>query len=142
MQEKDKLSAKSHDSPVSEPGFIRRADFSGQIPPTPQGELEAAIQELNDHKDEWAKLGLPKRIRILNQILEDLWSVKKRWVSLSVEAKGTNANAYAQAEEWVFVTCIFRMVRLLGKSLRQIQKFGRPRIPGPITIRPGGQVVA
>lgn len=142
MQEKDLLSTISHDNPIPEPGFIRRDDFSGQIPPTPQGELDTAIQELDDHKDEWAKLELRARIRILNQILEDLWSVKERWVSLSVEAKGTNANAYAQAEEWAFVTAVFRIVRLLGKSLGQIQKFGRPRIPGPITIRPGGQVVA
>jgi len=142
MQEKDTLSANSHDSPILEPGFIRRADLSGQIPPTPQGELDAAIQELNDHKDEWAKLELAERIRILDQILEDLWSAKERWVSLSVEAKGTKANEYAQAEEWAFVAIIFRMLRLLGKSLRQIQKFGRPQIPGSITIRPGGQVVA
>jgi acyl-CoA reductase-like NAD-dependent aldehyde dehydrogenase len=136
------LSKNQMDASLPAYGFIRRADFSGEIPPTTQREINAAVRELNDRKEDWGKLELPERIKILGQILENLWFVKERWVSLSVEAKGTRGNTYAEAEEWAIFTNVFRMVRLLRKSLRQIQENGRPVIPGPMSVRPDGQVVA
>ena len=124
------------------PGFIRRKDISGEIPPTSKGEMEIAIRELNDKKDEWVQLELPERIRILERVLDDLWSVSERWASLSIEAKDARGNAFAEAEEWAFITNVLRMARLLQKSLVQIQKHGRPRIPGPVSLHPDGQVIA
>jgi acyl-CoA reductase-like NAD-dependent aldehyde dehydrogenase len=142
MDERSVLPDFQNNTRIPAPGFIRRQDFSGEILPTPRNEIDTAIQDLNAKKGDWVKVDLSERIKILDQILEDLWSVAERWVSLSIEAKGTRGNTFAEAEEWAFITNVLRMARLLRKSLRQIRKNGRPIIPGPVSLRPDGQVVA
>ena len=128
--------------PTLDPGFIRRPDEMATMPPSSKAEINAALAELQAKKDAWVNLDLRERLAILNQILEDLWAVAGQWVSVSVEAKGTGGNAYAEAEEWAMFSAVLRNVRLLGKSLRAIEKHGCPLIPGPITTRPSGQIVA
>jgi acyl-CoA reductase-like NAD-dependent aldehyde dehydrogenase len=119
-----------------------RIDKSGVIPPTPQAELDAAVDELEAHKDLWMKLDLNERISILDQILLDLHAVNEEWVTASIQAKGLKGNNYGEAEEWALMAYVYRTVRLLGESLRDIQRHARPQIPGPIDTLPNGQVRA
>jgi len=134
---KPQIDAKNH-----EPGSIARIDQSGGLPPTSQAELDAAVDELAAQKDSWANLELSERITILDQILVDLHAVGEKWVTSSIHAKGLEGNDYGQAEEWALLAYVYRTVRLLGESLRDIQRYGRPQIPGPIDTLPNGQVRA
>jgi len=130
------------DRNVFEPGSLSRFDESGGIPPTPNLELDAAVAELQAHKDLWVNLELSERINILDQILVDLHAVGEEWVSASIQAKGTQGNNFAEAEEWALLAYVLRNVRLLGESLRDIQSSGRPQIPGSVDTLADGQVRA
>jgi acyl-CoA reductase-like NAD-dependent aldehyde dehydrogenase len=123
-------------------GFIRRPDELGTAPRSSEEEMDAALIDLQENKNAWIKMDLQERIAFLDRIRDDLRSVADQWIAVSTEAKGTRGNAYAEAEEWAMLAIVLRNVRLLGKSLRAIREHGRPRIPGPVTTRPTGQVVA
>lgn len=127
---------------VYEPGSMAKIDKPGAMPPTPQGELDTAVAELDAHKDSWTNLDLNERISILDQILVDLHTVSEEWVASSIQAKGIKGFDFGVGEEWAYMAYVFRAVRLLGKSLRDIQRYGKPQIPGPIDTLPNGQVRA
>jgi hypothetical protein len=93
--------------------------------------LDESIATLKAHKDEWAKLSIPKKQKYLRGIVERQASVADRQVAAAVEAKGI-PKGY----------CTMRYANLLLKTLDQIALHGRP-VPGSRTIRArsGGQVV-
>lgn len=128
-------------SPDMNSGFIRRPDEIGVVSRSPREDIDRALRELQENKEMWVNLELRERIAILDRVREDLRAVADEWVSVSIEAKGTRGNAYAEAEEWAFVAYVLRNIRLLGKSLRAIRKYGRPFIPGPVIRRHDGQTV-
>lgn len=128
--------------PVFEAGVLGRADAFGGIPPTPRAALDTAVDELKAHKDLWARLYLRARIALLDQILADLYEVREDWTAACIQAKGVQGDRFAEAEEWAMFAYVLRAVRLLGQSLRAIQRQGRPQIPGPIARMPNGQVKA
>jgi len=45
-------------------------------------------------------------------------------------------------EEKIFLGSIFGLLSSMRKSLREIEKYGRPRIAGPVAVNSNGQVVA
>lgn len=127
---------------ANEPDSSARTDNFGGALPTPQAELDAYVTELQANKETWATLELDERIEILDAILIDLNAVGDEWVSASILAKGNQGNDAAEAEEWTMLSYALRLVRLLGESLRDIQRSGRPQIPGSLDTLPDGQVRA
>lgn len=113
----------------------------GNIPPSFQEGLEAALKTLNENKNIWATMKIEDRIALLDQIKLDLVKVSDLWMDKTFEAKGINSNPFGQIEERVIFASLFRMLRVLRKSLSDIQKYGRPKIPGSIQLAPNGQVV-
>ncbi len=97
---------------------------------------------LQTNKDAWMELGIDERIAILDEIKQDMMKVADSWISASIKAKDFPVRSNGEGEEWLTLAGVFRYVRLLRQSLIDIQKHGRPQIPGPITIRSDGQVVA
>lgn len=125
-----------------EPGFIRRPEILADIKIRDRDELDAALVELDANKQAWVEMPIGERIAILDQILDDMHKVAEDWVSLCVNAKSTHDNAYGVAEEWAYVAAVLRLVRLLKRSLHQIQKSGLPVIPGAVESHRNGQIVA
>ncbi len=123
---------------VGSPNFAELVD-AYQV--TSQAQIDHLLSTLQEHKDDWAQLGIMERLSILDEIRKDLLAVKDRWIHAEFEAKGI-AQTMFEAEEWVILATVFRAVQKLQRSLVEIQKHGRPRIPGPITSMPNGQVVA
>ena len=101
-----------------------------------------ALAVLQAHKDAWAVLGIPERIAILDEIAHDMLKVADRWIDVSLDAKSIPRNTLGEAEEWVLCATIMRALRLFCRSLIEIRHYGRPQIPGRVTTRPDGQVVA
>jgi acyl-CoA reductase-like NAD-dependent aldehyde dehydrogenase len=112
------------------------------IPPSSQNEMDQALNTLTTHKDEWAMLDIPGRIALLDQIKQDLSKVENRWITACMAAKGTQAETMAEGEEWWSLNLIYRQIRFLRKALQDIARLGKPQIPGKVTMRPNGQVVA
>lgn len=49
--------------------------------PSTQVEMDQAIDLLLTHKDTWAKMNIPERIALLDQIKQDMLRVEERWIS-------------------------------------------------------------
>ncbi len=118
-------------------------DVAGSVPPTSRAGLDRAVAELTAGKNEWAALDLVPRLALLERLHADCARVAERWVAAAVRAKGIAPGTPTEAEEW-FGGPLFllRHLRLLRRSLADIARFGRPRIPGRVTTLPNGQVAA
>ena len=88
-------------------------------------------------------LDITARIDILDALRRDFGRVARRWVEACLEAEHIPAANPLAGEEWIAGPyLVLRNMRLLQQALRQVREQGHPRIPGPVTTRGDGQVVA
>ncbi len=116
--------------------------MNSQITPSSQDQIDQALEILNAHKDAWTALEIQERIVILDEIMADLPKVYDRWISYGMQAQSLSPKTFGEAEHMFIFASIYRTVRLLRQSLKDIERAGRPRIPGPTRTRSNGQVVA
>ena len=115
----------------------------GAFPPTPKGEMDQALTELTAHKNEWVKVSLTDRLSILRELTHDFSGVAARWADAVRRAEGIPAGTPTAGEEWLAGPyMVVRNLRLLAVALEEMQRLGKPRVPGPVRTRPDGQVVA
>ena len=118
------------------------ADFIEPSNTTPKDEIDAMLRRLDERKNGWARLPITDRLQILDEIQTDLSRIKEEWIEAELAAKGIVAGGTGEAEEWGILATMFRMVRILRQSLVEIRSHGRLKFPGPLTTRPGEQIVA
>ncbi|MBN1991135.1 MAG: aldehyde dehydrogenase [Anaerolineae bacterium] len=112
-------------------------------PPPSQPALDAAVETLQARKEAWVAVGVQERIDLIDTLIDHLAAIAEPWVALCCEAKGISINHPAAIEEWLGGPyLVLQNLRLLRQSLLDIETYGHPRIPGPVTVRPNGQVVA
>jgi acyl-CoA reductase-like NAD-dependent aldehyde dehydrogenase len=129
-------------APMSEPGLFARPDQGGSMPATTRNKLDDALLALQSGKEAWVQMDLAERLALLEELVAGVCGVRDWWWSLCVDAKGVRGDVIGEAEEWASLAHVFRLIGLLSASLRDIQRYGRPQIPGPLYARPDGQVVA
>ncbi|HEY2981240.1 MAG TPA: hypothetical protein VGJ22_08675, partial [Anaerolineales bacterium] len=112
------------------------------IPPSTQAEIDRALEILAARKDAWAMMDIAGRIALLDQVKADLPKIEKRLMLAGMAAKGTRPETLAEGEEWYSITVVYRNMRFLRKALQDIARYGKPRIPGKVTTRANGQLVA
>jgi acyl-CoA reductase-like NAD-dependent aldehyde dehydrogenase len=113
------------------------------LPPTPLPELDAAVARARESKDHWAMTDVRERIRLCDEMAHATLETAPRWVASAVRAKGIPPGSPSEGEEWLGgPALVLRNLRLLAQALRDIERQGKPRIPGGVTTRPNGQVVA
>ncbi len=116
---------------------------SGSIAPSTRDEMDAAVQALQSHKNEWVSLPVNKRIALIDRLIKDFAAIAPRWVDACARAKSIAADSPAIGEEWgAGVWPVLRNLRLLREALVDIEATGHPKIPGPVTTWPDGHVVA
>lgn len=113
-----------------------------KLPPSSQEEIDKALAVLSANKDAWATMDIPGRIALLDQIKQDMRQVENRWIAAAFAAKGSEPETLDEAADWYSFTAIYRYLRFLRKALQDIQQYGKPKIPGKISTRSNGQVVA
>jgi acyl-CoA reductase-like NAD-dependent aldehyde dehydrogenase len=118
------------------------ASVDKTIQSSSQAEMNQALAILTNHKDAWVMMDIPGRIALLDQVKQDLLKVEKRWIAACMAAKGAVSETMAEGEEWYSITVTYRNIRFLRKALQDILQFGKPKIPGKVTTRANGQVVA
>jgi acyl-CoA reductase-like NAD-dependent aldehyde dehydrogenase len=112
------------------------------IAPSSQAEMDQALAVLTTHKNDWANMDIPGRIALLDQMKQDLSKVEKRWITEAMATKDAHAETLAEGEEWWNLMLVYRHLPFLRKALQDIAQFGKPQIPGKVTTRPNGQVIA
>ena len=115
----------------------------GSIPSSTRDEMDAAVQVLQLNKNEWVSLPVSKRIDLIDQLIRGFSAIAPRCVAASAQAKNIALDSPVISEEWnPGVWPVLRNMRLLWEALVDIETRGWPKIPGPVTTRPNGQVVA
>ena len=128
---------------ASEPGTRIPQILTGAGRASSRAEMDAAMAALQEHKAAWTAVGVPERISLIGELMERFLAVADRWAALGVEAEGLDPEHPGSGEEaLVGPYFILRNLRLLRESLLDIQTHGRPRIPGAVRTRAGGQVTA
>ena len=112
------------------------------IQPSSFAEIDQALSILTNHKDKWVKLDIPGRIALLDQIKQDMPKVEERWMAAGIIAKESRPETLDVAGDQYSFTMIYRYLRFLRKALQDIEQFGKPKIPGKVSKRESGQVVA
>lgn len=104
--------------------------------------MDAAVQSLQSRKEAWVGTPVSERLKLLDRMMKDSAAIACRWVDMSRQSKGMPVNA-ATADEWsVGPYALLKNLRGLRRSLDDINRYGSPKIPGPIVTQPDGQVVA
>ena len=104
--------------------------------------IDQAIQVLQEHKDAWVHVTVRERIALINQLIHDVLELAPRWVAASAQAKGFTQKSLLAGEEWGSgVFPILRNLQLIKRTLIDLDKKGKA-IPGPVTTRANGQVMA
>ena len=104
--------------------------------------MDESLQVLLAHRDRWAALDAPGRLAILEAVERGLHGVADRWVAAGLVAKHIPPATIGEGEEWGQLAALFHALRQLKQSMREIARFGQPRIPGPLYTRPDGRVIA
>jgi len=116
---------------------------TSSIVPSTQDEMDAAIQTLQQQKQAWVQLSASERVTIVESLITDFVAIAPRWVEAGTQAKGVNPDSPNVGEEWAAGAWpVVKQLNQLRKSLSEIAANGQPTIPGPVTTRPDGQVVA
>ncbi len=111
-------------------------------PPTPKEDLDKALEAVTAHKQEWVDLPLGERLDLVRRARKDFRGVQQRWSDLSVAAKGIDERTLGNDREWIEIATINRTHFVVERALRDIQRYGRPKVPGGYSTLPNGQVVA
>lgn len=113
------------------------------LPPSSTRIMDEAVTVLQEHKQQWARLEIAKRITIIETLLSDYAAIAESWVAAANRAKGIAPDSVTAGEEWLGgPLCINRNLRMLRQSLRDIQRQGRPLLAGAARVLPNGQVAA
>lgn len=115
----------------------------GSIVPSTQDEMDAAIATLQRQKQVWVGVSVSERITLVDKLIRDFAAIAPRWVETAIQAKGISPDSPIVGEEWgAGAWPVAKQLRQLRQALTDIAAGGQPKIPGPVSTRPGGQVVA
>ena len=120
-------------------GIPGHGEGAPALPPTPRQEIDRAVAELQARKAAWTAVPLGERRAMLARLRRDVVAVAERWAAAGAAAAGLPDAGEPLLTGPYFV---LRNLRQLEASLGDIQRCGAPRIPGPVRVRPGGQVAA
>ncbi len=125
------------------PGTPQHAEPEGTITSSSRQVIDVALRDLVARKDDWPKLGLADRRAIIGELAKDFSEVAELWAERTREAEGLPPHSPQAAEEWLAGPyMVMRNLKLLERSLEEIERYGQPRIPGPVATRDDGQVTA
>lgn len=130
------------DNPAFASGSFLYPAITGTISPTSQFEVDRAVSDLQEHKDDWVRLSIPDRLALIDELIHDFYSVSPRWVDAGLDPRGIRNNHAAIGTEWFVGPYItLRNLRSLRRSLKDIQSFGHPKVSGAVKVNRFQQVV-
>jgi acyl-CoA reductase-like NAD-dependent aldehyde dehydrogenase len=116
-----------------------RAGFAASSLP----DIDAAVAAVSSRRAEWQSLSVARRIELLDRMIADTYSIASVWVAAECGRKGISFDSPASGEEWgVGPWCVLSNMRQLRATLRDIERGGRPQLPGPVRSIEEGRVCA
>lgn len=103
--------------------------------------FDRAVAELQARRRAWVAVAPEDRLRLVDELRQEVAAVAERWSAAVAEAEGLDSHEAAEeALAGPYVT--LRQLRLIRVSLGDIARGGVPRIPGPVRTLPDGRVAA
>ena len=113
---------------------------AGSIVASSQEEMDIAVQALQEQKQAWVRTTLKERIAIIDELTHNFAVIAPQWVATCLQAKGLSTEH--PAEEWaVGPWPVLKTLSQFRQSMLDIETTKHPKIPGPVTTQPDGQVV-
>ncbi len=111
--------------------------------PTPRAALDRAVADVQAQKAAWPRVGVAERRALLEELRRSFLPVAERWAAAASAASGLAPGSPPTGVEWLMgPLLVLRNLRLLARSLAEIERHGRPRIPGGVWTRPDSRAVA
>ncbi|HEV7226247.1 MAG TPA: hypothetical protein VGN42_26305 [Pirellulales bacterium] len=108
---------------------------------TSHEELDRALGDLAAAKARYRQASLAQRIRLAESCLEGTFRLANEWLRAACQAKGIAPDGPLAGEELASgPLATTRYLRLLVRSLKDIDEFGRPQLPGEVADGPNGRL--
>ena len=109
---------------------------------TDHASIDAALTRLRSAATDLTRCSIHRRIDLAEACLEGVDRIAKTWVETACEAKQIPAGSPARAEEITAgPVSVLRYLRLLIRTLDDIEKSGKPRLPGKVRHENGQCIV-
>jgi acyl-CoA reductase-like NAD-dependent aldehyde dehydrogenase len=102
--------------------------------------VDTAVQALLGSRTRWAATGPGQRADLLDWCRERFFAVAPAVVEIGLAQKSLPPTAPEAGEEWAFVLGVLKILRAYATALREVERHGRPRVPGPWSVRADGRV--
>jgi acyl-CoA reductase-like NAD-dependent aldehyde dehydrogenase len=105
-------------------------------------QLDADLQLLHEKRLEWATLELPKKIKLLEELLERIGARAEAQATDAIKAKGIAPSSHQRGEEWLGGPMAqARVTRQLIEALKSLHERGHTGVTDKhATRRPNGQL--
>lgn len=104
--------------------------------------VDRALAPLSDHKNEWARLGVDRKIRYLEAMRSAVAAHADEWVRLSLAGKEIPKRSPLAGEEWISGPyAVLMAINALTKTLKAVATGGDVLADTKVRTRAGGQVV-
>ncbi len=117
-----------------------------QVAPVPVAtelsRLDPLLERLKEGSRTFARLGIDERIALVEQMRQGYRAIAEESVVAACRAKGIDPESPVAGEEWLGGPMVtLRNLRLLEASLREVKKYGAPRIdPSWLRTLPDGRL--
>jgi hypothetical protein len=99
------------------------------------------VEDFVSHASQPSKCSLARRVELCQQTIETVCRVAERWAMLGAEAKGCGDRPEIVAEELLSgPVVVVRFLRLAKSTLQQIERHGKPSLPGKPVVHPSGRI--
>ena len=117
---------------------------AAQRQPSTEPEVDRALADLRGHADEWARLPIRDKVKLLWKLRRATDRAAGAWVTAASEAKGLRKGDPLRGEEWSSGPwALLNYLAPLEKTLRAAERGRRgDLVAGRTRTRPDGQVVA
>src|SRR5687767_2225157 len=96
---------------------------------TATNELDALVQRVKEGSRAFARISIDERIELCERMRQGYASIADASAAAACVAKGVDPNSPVAGEEWISGPMVtLRILRLTGESLRDIKKYGVPKV--------------
>jgi acyl-CoA reductase-like NAD-dependent aldehyde dehydrogenase len=103
--------------------------------------LDHCLEKLTDGRDRLSRMSVGQRIGLLEQCVDGISSVAREWVDVVCESKGIASGSRERAQEVLGgPAATLRQLQLFLRTMRQIDRAGRPKLPAKPVRKTDGRI--
>ncbi|MFT5222676.1 MAG: acyl-CoA reductase-like NAD-dependent aldehyde dehydrogenase [Glaciecola sp.] len=132
----------SNETTVGGGGAIVIPEAKAHLAHATEEELDVAVKVVGDNAQRWVELSIPDRLAMIEETINSVVDTSERWADLAMKHKGIAPGSAYEGEDMSWgPMLVARTLRLLKKTLRDLDKHGEVKLPGKPYTRDNGQVV-